>query len=394
MKSEIPTENAITNEISSNIEEFTDVENIISRLRENTAMHCVTVTIPTHRKNPDKAVDPKEVNRVLKIVRDNLVLKYGKKVGSGLADRLEALEKTFDYTHSTEGLGLYVSEEISQLIKFPFNVTEKISVSNKFDFRDLLYMRAHLEEYIVLSVTKDVTNLYRGRGTELKEIVNQDFPRKYTDDYEYMPTYLGSSIGYSLKSVERDPSVIAELRFESFLKEVDKLLNTYLQDNKPFILATVKQEQGFFQKVTNNAAKISGKIVGNYSYESLAEFGNMAFEQITEYRNKLAEEHIANLTESIGKEMAVTGIRSVWKNAAEGKGMLLLVEKDFAKPGFVKRDDHYNLLLTPPVENHNIIGDAVEAIMETVLEKNGKISFVDNGTLTNHDQIALLLRYQ
>ena len=40
------------------------------------------------------------------------------------------------------------------------------------------------------------------------------------------------------------------------------------------------------------------------------------------------------------------------------------------------------------------MGDAVETIMETILEKNGKIRMVDNGTLTDHDQIALILRYQ
>jgi hypothetical protein len=358
----------------------------LNNIKGNKSSPCVTVIIPTHKTFPERTIDPIEVNKTIKQVKDNLLLKYGKK-GAELAGKLEEFEKSIDYTHNAEGLGLFVSAEISEIVQFPFPVIEKTIVGDKFETRDLVYLSAYLEDYLLLSISMDETKLYRGSGTELKEIRNNDFPRKYIDDYEYERP--------SLEHHEKDKSIITEERFERFLHETDKLLSPYLDNNHiPLIIAGVKQELGYFQKESTHTAQIADKIVGNYTHSSLTEFGKMAFERIIKHREKITQQEIEKLSDSIGKELAVTGIRSVWKAAMEGKGLLLMVEKDFTKPGFVKRDDNTNLYLTPPVENHNIMGDAVETIMETILEKNGKIRMVDNGTLTDHDQIALILRYQ
>jgi hypothetical protein len=45
------------------------------------------------------------------------------------------------------------------------------------------------------------------------------------------------------------------------------------------------------------------------------------------------------------------------------------------------------------VEKHEILGDAVESIIEAVISKNGNVVMVENGKLTDFDQIALMLRY-
>ena len=367
----------------------------LNNIKGNKSSPCVTVIIPTHKTSPERTTDPIEVNKTIKQVKDNLLLKYGKKKGAELAGKLEEFETSIDYTHNAEGLGLFVSAKISEIVQFPFPVIEKTIVGDKFETRDLVYLSAYLEDYLLLSISMDETKLYRGSGTELKDIRNNDFPRKYIDDYEYARPSLGSSYGPSLKSTEKDKSIITKERFERFLHETDKLLSHYLNNNHiPLIIAGVKQELGYFQKESTHTAQIAGQIVGNYTHSSLTEFGKMAFERIIKHREKITQQEIEKLSDSIGKELAVTGIRSVWKAAMEGKGLLLIVEKDFTKPGFVKRDDNTNLYLTPPVENHNIMGDAVETIMETILEKNGKIRMVDNGTLTDRDQIALILRYQ
>jgi hypothetical protein len=86
-------------------------------------------------------------------------------------------------------------------------------------------------------------------------------------------------------------------------------------------------------------------------------------------------------------------MHAVWRAAQEGKGLTLLVEKDLVKPGFVRENDRFNLFLSPPVEKHDILADAVETIIETVISKNGRVVMVGNGRLMNFDQIALMLRY-
>jgi predicted transcriptional regulator len=41
----------------------------------------------------------------------------------------------------------------------------------------------------------------------------------------------------------------------------------------------------------------------------------------------------------------------------------------------------------------NVIDDAVDEVIEEVLGKQGKVVFVENGALTDHGRIALVLRY-
>jgi hypothetical protein len=169
-------------------------------------------------------------------------------------------------------------------------------------------------------------------------------------------------------------------------------LEPYLLEKSPLLIAGVKQELGYFKKVTRHEKQIAGQVEGNYSND-LTTFGKMAFNMFMAYRDLLTSEEIDKLNEAVGKEMAVTGMHAVWRAAQEGKGLTLLVEKDLVKPGFVRENDRFNLFLSPPVEKHDILADAVETIIETVISKNGRVVMVGNGRLMNFDQIALMLRY-
>jgi hypothetical protein len=70
----------------------------------------------------------------------------------------------------------------------------------------------------------------------------------------------------------------------------------------------------------------------------------------------------------------------------------LFVEKDYVQRGFVKPQVEH-LFLSPPSEIHDTLDDAVESIIRTVLEKDGRVMITESGALAKLDRIALLLRY-
>ena len=76
----------------------------------------------------------------------------------------------------------------------------------------------------------------------------------------------------------------------------------------------------------------------------------------------------------------------------QGRGDTLLVEEDFHYPA---RLDESGTKLTPTedITAPDVIDDAVDEIIEGVLDKQGKVVFVENGQLTQHQRIALILRY-
>ena len=68
------------------------------------------------------------------------------------------------------------------------------------------------------------------------------------------------------------------------------------------------------------------------------------------------------------------------------------MEEDFHYPA---RLDATGRLLIPAedVTAPDVIDDAVDEIIETVLNKQGQVVFMENGQLKDYQRIALILRY-
>jgi len=77
----------------------------------------------------------------------------------------------------------------------------------------------------------------------------------------------------------------------------------------------------------------------------------------------------SELNQALGEQRVVSSIGEVWRLANEGRGRLLLVEEDFHYPAQV---DETGMHLRPDGDASapNVIDDAVDALIETVLRKS------------------------
>ena len=85
------------------------------------------------------------------------------------------------------------------------------------------------------------------------------------------------------------------------------------------------------------------------------------------------------------------GMREVNKEARQKKGRLLIVEKTFyhslgAKSSHIFSNSHSN-------EEAFFINDAIDQVIEQVLESGGDVEFVEDGTLNSFNRIALIKYY-
>ena len=90
--------------------------------------------------------------------------------------------------------------------------------------------------------------------------------------------------------------------------------------------------------------------------------------------------------------MTEEGILSVWDAVTEGRGLTLLLERDYHIQGFLQETSEI-LHLKPPKEPHIVLNDAVNELINRTLEKNGKLILVENGMLRNHQHVGLITRY-
>ena len=102
---------------------------------------------------------------------------------------------------------------------------------------------------------------------------------------------------------------------------------------------------------------------------------------------------IRQLSEAAGKHKLVTGISDVWTEATHHKGLLLVVEKNYVYAGFKSGKEDIIYKSIAPRAKYSYVKDAVDDIIEKVLESGGDVEFVEEGVLNNYGRIALVKFY-
>jgi hypothetical protein len=367
----------------------------ILQLEKASGNVCVTVIIPTHRLSPDRRADRLTLNRAVDQAIDQLRYKYDAELlARSLSSDLKQLAAEADLIHNYDGLGLYVSTGIKKMIRFPFEVTGKVLVSDRFDLRDLWYKIQLSSTYYVLLVTENNVKFWQGHLDHLEQIVGENIPEGYQEEYIYEhPSRSTSYAGHAhLKSFEKDRSVVEEFRMKAFLKKLDIEIHKYIIGDQPLILLAPPKTISWYKEVARKLPGLTSTIEGNYAYLNQTEIASMVWPLIHHHFQTAFEKEIETANELSGHHRAVFGIEACWRAAVDGNAYKLLVEKDYHTLGYSLKNGR-QLFLDPPSFPHTNIADAVHELITIVKSKKGKIVFGENNTLDNYGHIALLTRY-
>lgn len=355
---------------------------------------CLSMVIPTHQYTRDRMQNPELIEKAIQKARKLLSNSaWPKEKINQIENKFTVVLENIDYIRLQEGLAIFMSPNILKVHLLPFTVKEKITIGQAFDLRDLIYYAQYLRPYLLIALSKKKIRLFKGAGRDLQEVTNDDFPMTYVEEYEYARPSIGSPSSPALKSFEGDKSVIREKRLKAFLRDADETLHKYLKGNTLLLVAGVDEEVVSFEEVTGHLKRMVGKIAGNYDFDAIHPLAEMAWKNLKEHVQHSHEQLLAKLREDVGKGGLAVGLTEVWKAATEGKGLTLVVEKDYEATGYVDPVDSSQMLSRPPAQKHEIILNAPDQIMDIVREKGGKVIIVENGMLDPFDHIALRLRY-
>lgn len=369
---------------------------VIEQLLAESATPCISVVVPTHRTAPDKIKDLDAVTSAVNLAKNLLTSNYSESSydTNTLISKIDELVETIDFVHPQDGIGIFVSPNISKLITFPFPVKEKVKVSHAFERMDLVYYLNTIIDYGVLAISQKKINLFLAKGEELSEINNQDFPLVYEETYEYSKPTKGTSYSNSsLKGFERDKSEIEEIRLKDLLRKADHLLEKYINGKTPLVVSGGKKEISDYTQVTKFEKQIIGKVTGSYNNAEL-QLAKLAWAAVKDYQKSQNQIILSFLHELFGRELVAAGIEDVWKQANEGKGLELYISKDFECSAYISNDG-YDLKLQPPSATHQYTYsvDVIERLINTVRDKRGKVVFLEKEQLADFDDIALQMRY-
>jgi hypothetical protein len=352
----------------------------LQKLQSFTQIPALSILLPTHRTFPENKQDPILVKNLVDEAKQRLSEEFSKREIEPLLDRLDTLVGEIDYPHTLDGLALYVGPDFAKLYNLPFSVPGRVVIDKTFATRDLVYGLHREQSYWVLLLSQSSTRLIAGTGETLEEVQDKNFPLQMTGPGATAPL-----------PHEADSSYLDD-RHRRFFQQVDNALTEYIEeDSIPLIVGGVVRQIAFFQEVSQHTSAIAGTLSGNFDKATLHELTPPVLPILRSVRQTQRAEALQALDAGVSAGKVVSTVGEVWRSAREGRGSLLLVEKNYHIPAVLAENG--DLILVDRVGGTEVIDDAVDEIIEAVLAKGGSAVMVDDGTLADYQQIALILRY-
>jgi len=354
----------------------------LKSLQSMVSVPALSILLPTYRHFPDNQKDPIRVKNLVDQARDRLSQEFASREIEPLLIRLETLVADIDYNHTLDGLALFVSHDFAKKLYLPFPVPERVIIDQTFATRDLLYGMHRTVRYWVFLLSQNATRLIAGTGETLEEVFDESFPMPMTGPAATQPVPYHADTAY------------VDDRHRRFFQQVDRAFATYTQDEVdplPLILGGVDRQIAFFKEVSAYQGEVAGTLTGNYDRATLAELAPDLWAIAQTVRQQRHDDALKALDTAMGQQKVVSTIEEVWRLANDARGKLLLVEKNYHVPAV--RTENGGLKVVENPGGTDIMDDAVDEIIETVLLKGGEVELLDDGELAQHQKIALILRY-
>ncbi|HEX4956801.1 MAG TPA: hypothetical protein VFV46_01380 [Lacibacter sp.] len=361
---------------------------IINEIKEvMNAVHyrpAVSVILPFEPKMNLKT----EVSHALKIATDKaateILHNYPGELGRLVVHKLYTIIQNLNYNTHKKSIAIYVSPVFEKVLYLDVPVEEKIIVDESFEIRDLVYSKKQLHKYLLLVLSSNESKVYLGDTTE--------FVRITTTTPENVNAYLNDEP--QRISNFSDMSERREIIMEKFLRYIDHSLDILLNAYPlPLFVLGTDRIAGHFKSLTKHQAAIVDYVPGNYEESTVDELKQKIAPYVEDWKKVREKDLLNHLEEAAGKRKLAAGMQEVWKEAMNHKGRLLIVEKNYMYAAEHGAEADIITKAIEPIHNFSYIKDAVDDVIEKVLQNGGDVEFVNERVLNAYQHIALILYY-
>jgi hypothetical protein len=282
-------------------------------------------------------------------------------VSSTILAPLRRLVRDSTQRPTDASLCLFASEAVQQAVVLPLAVRERVVVDPTFATRDLVRALHRTPRHLVLVLT--------GRDARLFDCAMGE-----------------------LRPALRLLRAAASTSTDSFLRRVDRALGAYRSLHpSPLVLVAAPEIRASFLTLSRHAERLVGTVAANVPTAPLPELAARVRPVLEQYLLSREHEALELLDRRQGAKQSVSGMRSAWLAARHEQPEMLAVEEGLFYPARLSNDGDW---LTPAtdIEHPEVIDDAVDELIELVLERGGWVALVADGRLQAHDGVALTLK--
>ncbi|MGE5765124.1 MAG: hypothetical protein ACM3ZF_14990, partial [Mycobacterium leprae] len=177
-----------------------------------------------------------------------------------------------------------------------------------------------------------------------------------------------------------------------FLRTVDRALGRYLRLHPaPLVIVGADRTASAFRSVSTNTRRLAGVVRGSHAQTPLHQLTPLIRPLLEQYLRSREDEALALLEARTSAHRSVDDMQSVWLAARAERPEMLAVEEGFFYPARLSVDGDY-VMPAADVDDPDVLDDAVDEVIETVLQRGGWVALVSDGTLAERGRVALTLR--
>jgi len=156
-----------------------------------------------------------------------------------------------------------------------------------------------------------------------------------------------------------------------------------------FVLAN-KSLIDHFRGITKHASSIIEFVSTENEYATSDDIRNTLKPYLHDWQ-KIKQKLIASqLRDATNNCSLSAGMSNVFRMAEKRSGRILLVEEDYAYPSENRNNEEIIFKATQPYSRYSYIKDAVDEVIEKILDRDGDVEFVSKRMMEKHDHIALV----
>jgi hypothetical protein len=343
---------------------------------------AVSIILPFEPKMSLKS----ELTHSLKVAADKVEEElrddYPAEMATLVMQKLRAIINSLNFNTHKKSVAIYVSPLFEKVLYLDIAVEERIIVDESFEIRDLVFSKKQVHKYLVLLLSAKESRIFLGN--------TETFVRIVSDKSESVSAY-ANHFGQKVANFS-EASDQREIVMDKFLHHIDNTLDIILNAYRlPLFVVGTERISGHFKQITRHARAVIEFVHGNYENASIPELREILKPFIADW-NKVKQKDLLNqLEEAAGTKKLAVGINDVWHEAGCRKGRLLLVEKNYMVPAQRESNEKMIYQLDDSSNKFSYIKDAVDDVIEKVLEYGGDVEFVDKNLLKDYHRIALVL---
>jgi len=342
---------------------------------------CVTISMNTHRTNPNNQKDVVELKKLLKEAHDHVVNEFGQFEVNNLLEKIDNLEDEIDVNFNLDSIHIFLSDTTKEIIKSSWpTLKNTVSVAENFVIKPLIKDFNRLEEYLILVLSQtDVRLLHAINDSISGEIKNDDFA------FAKNPYFL------SEQEKPGDGKHVDNL-IREFFNQIDKaLVKIYNKTDMKVVVICTENNWGRLMQVADKPSIYLGNVNMNYNDTANHSLAAEAWKIVVAIQEESRAKDIQEMLEAKVKGKVITNLPDIFTAVKEGRGDLLITRDGYHQA--VKMTGEYSFDLETDVTLPGVIDDITSDIAWEVISKKGRAIFTSQEAFKSFGNIALKVRY-